>query len=230
MKATIPYVEEKFEEFNRQMFAGQLPSLPIELSDAKTFLGVCVFKKRKTKEGKMECYDFKLRINTRIDLPEQEVEDTIIHEMIHYFIRVKQLEDVSSHGPIFQHMMNSINEKYGRHITVSHRNTKEQSEQAIDRKAHWHVVALVNFNDGKTGIKVLPRVLPSILKYYNAVGQDKRVESIELFMSDNTYFNRFPNSAALNVQFIDKAEAVSNLEGAERMECDGAKIIRSKSK
>ena len=49
MKATIPYVEEKFEEFNRQMFAGQLPSLPIELSDAKTFLGVCVFKKRKVK-------------------------------------------------------------------------------------------------------------------------------------------------------------------------------------
>ena len=44
MKATIPYIEQKFEEFNQQMFAGQLPKLPIELSDAKTFLGVCAFK------------------------------------------------------------------------------------------------------------------------------------------------------------------------------------------
>ena len=66
------------------MFAGQLPKLPIELSDAKTFLGKCVFKIRKGNDGKNICYDFKLRINTRIDLPETEIEDTIIHEMNHY--------------------------------------------------------------------------------------------------------------------------------------------------
>ena len=38
MKATIPYVEKKFEEFNPLIFDGKLPMLPIELSDAKTFL------------------------------------------------------------------------------------------------------------------------------------------------------------------------------------------------
>ena len=101
MKATIPYIEQKFEEFNQQMFAGQLPKLPIELSDAKTFLGVCAFKTRKGKDGKKICYDFKLRINTRIDLPDEEIEDTIIHEMIHYFIGYNQLEDASAHGPTY---------------------------------------------------------------------------------------------------------------------------------
>ena len=119
MIATISYVERKFAEFNRQMFAGQLPKLPIELSDAKTFLGKCVYRKRVKPNGKTENYDFRLRINTRIDLPEHEVEDTIIHEMIHYFIGWKQLEDTSSHGTIFRHIMNSINEKYGRHIRPS---------------------------------------------------------------------------------------------------------------
>ena len=91
MKATIPYVEKKFEEFNQQMFAGKLPKLPIELSDAKTFLGQIVFKRRKVDDGKEEHYDFRLRINTRIDLPEEEIEDTIIHEMIHYFIGVNKM-------------------------------------------------------------------------------------------------------------------------------------------
>ena len=62
MKATIPYVEKRFEEFNRLMFDGRLPMLSIELSDAKTFLGVCVYKKRRTLLGKTVCYDFKLRI------------------------------------------------------------------------------------------------------------------------------------------------------------------------
>ena len=54
MKATVPYIEKKFEEFNRQMFRGKLPKIPVELSDAKTFLGQCVFKKRRKPFGKTE--------------------------------------------------------------------------------------------------------------------------------------------------------------------------------
>ena len=45
MKATIPYVEKKFEEFNQLMFDGRLPKLPIELSDAKTFLACACIKR-----------------------------------------------------------------------------------------------------------------------------------------------------------------------------------------
>lgn len=37
MNITVSYIEQKFEEFNQQMFAGKLPMLPICLSDAKTF-------------------------------------------------------------------------------------------------------------------------------------------------------------------------------------------------
>ena len=226
MKATIPYIEKKFEEFNQQMFAGSLPKLPIELSDAKTFLGVCVYKKRKGKNGKEEKYDFRLRINTRIDLPEQEVEDTIIHEMIHYFIGVNQMEDTSSHGPLFLHMMNTINEKFGRHLTVSHKGTKEQNQQAIDTKQHWHVVAVVKFKDDRYGIKVLPRVQQSVVTYYNKVSSAKEVESIKLYMSNNIYFNRFPNSSALNVRYVEIEEINENIKGADELECNGKEVIQ----
>lgn len=37
MNITVSYIEQKFEEFNQQMFAGKLPMLPICLSDAKPF-------------------------------------------------------------------------------------------------------------------------------------------------------------------------------------------------
>ncbi len=210
------------------MFAGKLPKLPIELSDAKTFLGMCVYKKRKLDDGKEEKYDFRLRINTRIDLPEQEVEDTIIHEMIHYFIGVNQMEDTSSHGPLFLHIMNTINEKFGRHLTVSHKGTKEQNEQAIDTKPRWHVIATVRFKNGKFGIKVLPRVLPRILNYYNTFGANKDVTSIELFMSNNPFFNRFPNSGALNAIYAEETEIMEQLKGAEKMECNGKTVTRSR--
>ena len=125
MKATVEYIEKKFEEFNRQMFAGKLPKLSIELSNAKTFLGQCAFKKRLTVFGKVKLYDFRMRISTRFDLTEREIEDTIIHEMIHYYIGVNNLKDTSAHGQLFRQMMNSINERYGRSLTISHKVTKQ---------------------------------------------------------------------------------------------------------
>jgi len=227
MKATIPYIEQKFEEFNRQMFGGKLPKIPVELSDAKTFLGQCVFKKRRKPFGKIELYDFRLRINTRVDLLEREVEDTIIHEMIHYYIGYNRLEDTSAHGPLFLGIMNEINRKFGRNLTVSHKSTKEQREQLQDKRSHYHVIAIVNFHDGRTGIKVLPRVLRSILYYYNNVLANREIASIQLYMSNNVFFNCYPNSSALKVHFLEAVEIKKQLEGAEKMDCDGKTIKRN---
>lgn len=227
MKATIPYIQQKFDEFNRQMFGGHLPRIPIVLSDAKTFLGQCAYQTRRLPSGETEHYNFRLRINTRIDLPEQELEDTIIHEMIHYHIGVNHLKDTSAHGPLFRSMMNDINERYGRHLTISHRSTKEQKEQAIDKRQRWHVVAVVEMTNGKTGVKVLPRIVPRILNYYNKVGTSRMVRDIQLFMSNDAYFNRFPNSSAINVINVDHDEVMGHLKGAEVIGCDGVRLIRN---
>ena len=226
MKATIGFVENKFDEFNQQIFGGKLPKIPVVLSDAKTFLGQCVCRTRRMPNGKVEKFDFKLRINTRLDLPEREVEDIIIHEMIHYYIGYHQLKDTSAHGQIFRRMMNEINTKFGRNVSVSHRSTKEQREELVDQKARYHVIAVVTFHDGKTGIKVLPRVLQRILHYYNNVLANRGVKSVELYMSNNVFFNRFPNSSALKVHYLAMEEIQKNLEGAEKMGCDGKSIIR----
>ena len=156
MIVDIPYTKRKFEEFNRLMFGGELPEIPIYLSDAKTFLGKFCFKKRKLPNGKTAYYDFSLRMNTRLDLPEQEVEDTIIHEMIHYFIAYKNLEDASAHGPKFQHIMKSINERFGRHLTISYKTTAAEREALQDKRPRYHVVAVLQLCDGRFAVKVLP--------------------------------------------------------------------------
>ena len=229
MKATVPYIEKKFEEFNRQIFGGKLPKIPVELSDAKTFLGQCVYKKRRKPFGKAELYDFRLRINARVDLPEREVEDTIIHEMIHYYIGYNKLEDASAHGPLFLGIMNEINRKFGRNLTVSHKSTQEQREQLQDKRSRYHVIAVVSFRDGRTGIKVLPRVVRSILYYYNNVLANRKIASIQLYMSNNIFFNRYPNSSALKVHFLEADEIGRQLEGAEKMACDGKTIKRNQT-
>ena len=199
------------------MFAGKLPELPIELSDAKGFIGVCKYKKRRLEDGTIELYNFRLSINTRIDLPEEEIQDTIIHEMIHYFIGINRLEDSSSHGPMFQHLMKTINEKYGRHITISHKGTKEEAEQAVDKRAKWHVIAVVTYYGGRKGIKVLPRVIERILAYNKGVSTAPGVEQIDFFMSNDPFFNRFPNSAALNVYDLPNEDINMHLINSKQL-------------
>ena len=121
MRATLPFIQERFDAFNQLCFGGSLPAIPLALSNARGFLGVCRFKKRRKLFGKWELYDFSIRISTRFDLPQDVIEDTLLHEMIHCYIGLNGLADTSAHGKVFRRMMKEINAKYGRHIRISHR-------------------------------------------------------------------------------------------------------------
>lgn len=226
MTVTIPYIKQRFDEYNAQMFGGKLPPIPIKLSRAKGFIGACSYKKRRTLLGGVKCSDFTLRISTRIDLPESEVEDTIIHEMIHYYILYFGIKDTSAHGKTFRTIMNAINSRFGRHVSISHKMTAEQKEQMADTRRRWHVVAVVSFHDGRRGVKVLPRIVQRITNYYTKVSANRQVAAVELYMTSDPYFNRFPCSSALNVCFCDDKAVQEHLAGAERMECDGKEIRR----
>ena len=225
MTPTLQYVQDKFREYNQLYFKGSLPALPIELSDAKGFIGVCKYKQRKLEDGSIELYDFRLSINSRIDLPEEEIQDTIIHEMIHYFIGFNRLEDSSSHGPMFQHLMKTINEKYGRHITISHKGTKNEEEQAVDKRPRWHVIAVVAYYGGRRGIKVLPRIVERIITYRNGLLSSPGVESVEFFLCNDPFFNRFPNSTALNVFEIDLEDLETHLSAAKKLTVTDDRVI-----
>lgn len=217
MIATIPFIEQKFDEFNKLMFDGKLSRIPVELSNAKTFIGMCVFKKRRKPFGKVELYDFRLRINARIDLAQDELEDTIIHEMIHYYIGVNNIKDTSAHGNVFRQIMENINQRYGRHVTITHKSTEQQREQLQDKRIRWHVIAVVSFDDGRTGIKVLPRIRQRIENYRDRVSSAPDINSISLFFSKNPFFNKYPNSSALKVHYIDKSELDAQLVDAEEL-------------
>ncbi|MDO4959074.1 MAG: SprT-like domain-containing protein [Prevotellaceae bacterium] len=211
MKPTIEYIEKKFGEFNHLIFDDRLPLLPIQLSNAKSFLGMLVYKKRRKPFGRVEKYDFRLRISTRMDLPEAEVEDTIIHEMIHYYIDFNGIKDTSAHGQVFRQMMSDINTRFGRHITITHKSTPEQRQQLVDTRKRWHVVAVVKFHDGRTGIKILPRIRQRIITYRNLILTSKEIKDVELYMSNDPYFNAYPVSSALKVHIVEPIEFESHL-------------------
>ncbi len=203
MRADIPYVQQKFREFNVTMFDGRLPEPPISITNAKTYLGVCAFRKHRKWHGRLEYSDFRIRISRRFDLPQDEIDDTIIHEMIHYYIGLFSPADMPGHSTLFRRMMADINERFGRHISVSHRLTPDQQEQAIDNRPKRHIVAKVVLKDGRTGIKVIPCMERHIRRYHRGMMASGKVSSIEFFQTTDPFFNSFPSSSAFTVYFPD---------------------------
>lgn len=211
MIPTIEYVQQKFREFNVTMFDGRLPEPPISITNAKTYLGVCAFRKHRKWHGRLEYSDFKIRISRRFDLSRDEIDDTIIHEMIHYYIGLFSPADMPSHSVLFRRMMADINERFGRHISVSHRLSAEQQEQATDHRPKKHIVARVVLKDGRTGIKVIPCMERHIRRYHRGMMASGKVSSIEFYQTTDPFFNRFPSSSAFTIYFLDPAVISAHL-------------------
>ena len=206
MTPTVEYIQARFDEYNTAYFNGQLPPLPIKLSHAKGFLGKVTFTRRK--QGLFSGYrneNFVLRINARIDLPETLIEDTILHEMIHYYIAVNQWHDTSTHGQLFRREMARLNAD-GRHITISHRLTDEQRAQAIIHKVR--AVAIVHFADGKTGVKVVPNQPQHIRRWQQMAMRRFPIRSIEWIESDDDFYAKYPSSMAMRIYLLTDPNSV----------------------
>lgn len=227
MQITIPYIQRKYRHFNDLIFNGRLPEIPIRLSDSGRFMGQCTFETRRHPDGRIERTGFTLRVNTRISMPEHDFEDVIIHEMIHLFIGLSGLEDTAPHGEIFRSVMRSINSTHNRNITVSYRATIEQKREAVSARPTWHVIAILRFHDGRTGIKVLPRVAPRIITYRDTLAAHPEIRSIELYLHNDPFFNRYPVSAALRFHSIDQETLSAHLDRARPLRIDGDRILES---
>ena len=199
-------------------FGGALPPVPIKPGRAVRSLGSCTYKKRKHLFGRTEYYGFTIRISTRFDLPENELEDILLHEMIHYEILVNQRQDTSAHGRLFRARMKEINENFGRHITVSHRSASLQLCLVADATPVWRMVALVRLKDGRTGIKVLPDNTRRLRAYRRGLKLSGQVSSIEFYRTADPWFSRFPKSSALNIFFPSDPDFAAHFNASERLQ------------
>ena len=201
------FILATFRKFDDLCFGGSLPCVPVVLTKARTFVGKICYRGRRTLLGRtLKAKDFQMRISVLFDLPEQEWEDVVIHEMIHLSIALRGIRDTSSHGKVFRETMDSINTRYGRHITVRHK-----GEAPRPQAPRLNYICVSRFEDGRWGVTsctqdkvpVLQRTLP---RYY-------RLSSMAWYTSTDPFFNRFPRSRTPKIYKITLEELEAHLPG-----------------
>lgn len=223
MIATIDFIERKFTEFNRIIFNGSLKPLPFRLTNARTFLGQLRYTRKRKLFGGWKYSDFVLVISKRKDLDETLLEDTIIHEMIHYYILSNQLTDSSAHGKIFRGMQQDINTRFGRKIAISHRPAKGEVE--YDTQTCVHYVCVSKFSDGRTGVTTVARTRIFVL--WDKIRSFPDVVQSKWYVSDDPFFNRFPRSITVKIYRVSESELEPVLAKAKTLVRDG-NVIRVK--
>ena len=143
---TVDYLRQAFEHYNDLIFDGKLPVPKLKWSRAKTRLGQMACK-RKMSWGRTKFYDFSISVSNYYKLTTEQIDDVLIHEMIHYSIAYTGLKDTSSHGIVFRGMMDKINRTFGRHITISVR-TRNLQPRTTQQPKDYLILAL-EMKDGK---------------------------------------------------------------------------------
>lgn len=183
MKADLTFLNDRFDRFNRMIFRRPLPRPEMHISPARSFNGQFKAERRGLTGRKI----YHLTLSNRYDLPVDTLEDTIIHEMIHFYIHVEGLRDASSHGPVFRKLMQEINHRFGRHITVSHRCTPGQLDS--DTSKTHSIVCLCTMTDGR---KLICKVSQSkVFDIFKAFANWELVARQEWFWVYGSYFNRY---------------------------------------
>lgn len=216
MKATLPFIIDAFSKFNSMCFEGKLPPVRIKLTNARTFLGKVTYSGRRDFFGRVVRYEnYCLRISTAFDLPENELEDVVIHEMIHYYIALNRIKDTSAHGQVFRNMMEKINSDYGRNVMVRHHGAQTFLSPVKGRN-RVNLLCVSHLRDGNWGVTscAATRVLEmnrKLPRYYS-------LSSMEWYSSADPFFNSYPRSIKPRIYKITRAELDEHLCGAATLE------------
>lgn len=202
MIPTIDYIERKFKEYNDLMFEGKLQLLPFKLSSARTFLGQVRCIRKKNPDGTWHYSDFQFVISNKIDYAENVVEDTIIHEMIHYWIFSNQLQDNAPHGKLFVAKMQEINRRFDRSLTVVYKTTKEELNK--DSEKRQHLICISRMRGNQLGITIANK--SRLFMLWDELPKMPKVVECNWYVSTDPFFNRYPRASSLKIYRISRDE------------------------
>lgn len=232
----LNYVRAKFDELNALCFDDALPPLTVRLSMARSYLGMLkrqpLLGSERFGVGLVPRYRYTLFISKRFDRSEAEVEDTLLHEMIHYWIFVNGLKDTSTHGQLFRAKMAELNTRFGRHIGISYRmqatteDTAAPAESSVTAAGSHAVVqrlvCVLALRSGQTAVSVVART--RALEIHRAFARLREVERVQWYSSHEGWFARFPAVRSVKAFTIDKDEVAKHLTTATPLTCDGKRF------
>lgn len=163
--------------------------------------------------GRTTYYDYCISVSSYYQLTLEEIDDVLIHEMIHYTIAYTGLKDTSPHGIVFRGMMDKINRTFDRHITISMRTRNLQPRIAQQTKNF--LILAIEMNDGKY---FLSSVNPSFARKLSlSLARTHEIAHYAWYQSQDEYFHNMPCVRSLRGKQVSKEVYTTMIEKMKRL-------------
>lgn len=219
MEFTHQHILDLFNRYNSICFGGELPVPAIAIGNAQKSLGRYSCKIKVQPGGKVVPYNHRITISSYYDFTEDILIDTVLHEMIHYYIMFKQLKDSSPHGKIFRSMMAQINAQLGRQISISVKNIKKVDDEMPKRR----FLCVVHFSKDKIGVAAVAQT--RLFTFEKELRRCYKLEKVNWYGSCDAYFNKYPVVRTPKVYEVGNLDAFHKaLENCVPLVNDGHRI------
>ncbi len=203
MELTAKILREWFVQFNAEYFDDQLPLPQLVVSNARTQLGL--FRCRRVRKGPFSGYvlaDFTIKVSEFYQLEEREYQQTLLHEMIHYYIAYTGARDSSPHGQLFHQHAKRINRQGGWNITVSERRRQlAVREKNVRRQS---LLFLIRTSDNRFFVSV---VNPNYRNFLARQAQrSPEIAEYSFVVSNESQYSSWPQCQSLRGRRITEGE------------------------
>lgn len=188
MIPTISFLQNKFDEFNAWFFSNELPPIVISLCRSKRTYGKFKYVRNAVKKE----IPIRIEISKYFDLPQKNIEEVLIHEMIHYYCCIKNWRTKDPHGYHFLLVAGRINNMSNYHITTFY----EGEKGAINRsyKKTYYYVTYEYCNN-----KYFSRISKNMAYSYmgnNMYGVFKKVKNVEVFTTSDESLDKYEQKSS----------------------------------
>lgn len=220
MRPTINFLISTFDWANEHIFGGSLQRPFFRISNSRRYLG----QLRSPSDAPLalrSSLDCCLSLSGYYDLDREQLVDTVIHEMIHLKIYLDGCEDTSTHGEVFCHIMNDINLRYKRNITVRTKLSDEARETGYNPSGFY--ICLLEMTDGSQTVASVGR--SSIFRLHRVFSEWNKVKSLSWFWTTDGWWSRFPKIRTPKCFHASADELNMHLLSAVRCKCENGRFF-----
>ena len=183
MIVTEKFLYDSFEKFNREFFNSELPNIKMRISRTKRAMGTFHYKWSLERGVRVEVPEH-IAISKVYNLTRVQLEEVIIHEMIHYYICHKRIKDNNAHGFQFRRFAREISNASKYNITCTYGGQLNVSKPT--NKTYY--IAIYNVGREKCFSRVSKNFAEKLI--VKGFGNAK-VSNIEVFTSEDDKFFKF---------------------------------------
>ena len=184
------YLTNQFKKYNTLYFNGILPLPKFIVTNTKRTLGQYRYRKYEVFNKHTIC------VTNYYDIDDKKIDNILIHEMIHYYLKFTNNRDTTAHGTQFKMQCARINQ-YGWNLSRCTSITDWKPKVEPKKVNKTYHICIYQYNNGKSFIFRYSETKRNMYEDW----MKKRNVKYRFFTSNNPFFEKFTSCRSRVIGF-----------------------------